>query len=134
MDKYLPFLQIVISLVMIAFATLISDLVKGHEEGKKIPGWQFWHDGVANAQWGFASFYIVLIWTENSTFFRIVALVFFLICAIAFGLSAGYASRIAQTSDPHFSATANEKRNNGVAGISLVIAIVFAFFLALSNK
>jgi hypothetical protein len=90
---------------------------------------------VANAQWGFASFYIVLVWTENSTFLRILALVFFLICAIAFGLSSGFASRIAQTMVPHCSATKDEKWNNGVAAVSLLIALGFAFFLvASSNK
>ncbi len=129
MDRYLPLLQIMVSLVMIAFATFIGELVRAHEEKKGIAGWHYWHQGLANAQWGFASFYIVLIWVGTSTFWRIVALILFLICAISFGFSTGFAARIAQDTEPKCSTTKYEKLNNAVAGVSLLLALGFAIFL-----
>ena len=129
MDRYLPLLQILVSLVMIALATYIGELVKAHEGKRSIPGWLYWHHGLANSQWGFASFYIALIWTERLTFLRIVALVLFLVCTIAFGFSTGFASRIALSEEPHCSATNYERWNNRVAGVSLLAAVGLAISL-----
>jgi len=36
MEKYLPFLQILVSLIMIALATFVGELVKAHEEQRKV--------------------------------------------------------------------------------------------------
>lgn len=129
MEKYLSLLQIFVSLAMIALATFIGELVKAHEEKKKISGWHYWHHGLANAQWGFASFYMVLIWTQPSAFVRIAAFALVLVSATAFGFSTAFASRIAQSVDSHCSATKEEKSNNWVAGISFVVALGVAVFL-----
>jgi hypothetical protein len=129
MEKYLPFLQILVSLMMITLATFIGELVKAHEEQRRVPGWQFWRYGLANAQWAFASFYLVVIWANKSVFLRLLAFGFFLACAVAFGFSTGLASRIANIGHLHCHTTPDERWNTKIALASLLIVYSFAAFL-----